>query len=177
MVISHDECYYLGYLSKKQGFKGGMIAFLDVDSPENYADLDMVLVELNAVLTPFFVETLELKDKNFVFLRFEGVGTASQIDELVGNALYLPLSKLPALGADEYYLHELPGMEVIDEKAGSLGPVDTVFDYSNNPLIRVWMDKTEVLIPLNDVFVKRVDKAKKRIHVDLPEGLLDVNAP
>jgi len=35
--------------------------------------------------------------------------------------------------------------------------------------------KTEVLIPINELFVKKVDKAKKQILVDLPKGLVDVN--
>lgn len=175
MVISPDECYYLGYLSKKQGFKGGMIAFFDVDSLDPYSKLDMVLVQINSVLTPFFVETIHLKDKNFVFLKFEGVADGSRADQMVGSELFLPLDRLPKLDDGEYYLHELPGMEVVDAEVGSLGRVDKIFDYANNPLIQLWHNGAEVLIPLSHPFLKKVDKDKKCIYVELPVGLLDVN--
>ncbi len=176
MVISPEECYYLGYISKKQGFKGGMIAFFDVDSLENYSDLDYVLVQLNEVLTPFFIETIHFKDKNFVFLKFEGVDDGDRADQLAGNELFLPLKKLPKLGDDEYYLHDLEGMEVIDETAGTIGKVDKVLDYTQNPLLQVTYNGAEVLIPLIDAFLQKVDKKAKKIFVDVPPELLVINA-
>lgn len=176
MVISPQECYYLGYISKKQGFKGGMIAFFDVDNLDNYSNLDYVLVQLNNVLTPFFIEAIHLKDKNFVFLKFEGVDDGDRADELAGNEIFLPLKKLPKLNDDEYYLHDLEGMEVIDETAGILGKVEKVLDYSQNPLLQLSYNGIEVLIPLIDTFVKKVDKKAKKIFVDVPKELLDINA-
>lgn len=176
MAISPEECYYLGYISKKQGFKGGMIAFFDVDNLDNYAKLDYVLVQLNNVLTPFFIEAIHLKDKNYVFLKFEGVDDGHRAEELAGNELFLPLKKLPKLGDDEYYLHDLEGMEVIDAEAGTLGTVEKILDYSQNPLLQLSYNGVEVLIPLIDSFVIKVDKKAKQIFVNVPAELLDINA-
>lgn len=176
MLIDKDECYYLGYVSKKQGFKGGVIAFLDVDDPGNYARLDSVLVELDGILTPYFIDHILLKDKNFVFLKIEGVDDGDTADRLVGKNLYLPLDVLPEPGEGEYYLHELPGMEVIDSTQGLLGCAEQVLDYSNNPLLQLWYGGSEVLIPLNPQFIERVDRREKKIYVTLPEGLLSINA-
>jgi 16S rRNA processing protein RimM len=173
--MTKDECYYLGYLSKTQGFKGGLLAFLDVDNTGDYINLESILVDLNGVLTPFFVEYLQLKDKNFVYLKLEDVDDRDSAIILSNKDLYLPLTDLPDLGDDHYYLHELNGMKVVDKQAGELGNVDTVLDYSTNPLIQVIKGSREILIPLNDDFVLKVDKALKTIEVDLPEGLIEVN--
>ncbi len=175
MVISHDACYYLGYVSKAQGFKGGIIAFLDVDDPSAYRNLKSLLIDINGVLTPFFVETLNLKDKGFVHLKLEGVDDGAAAARLANKELFLPLENLPELSEDEYYLHDLVGMKVEDAELGELGAVEKVMDYSANPMIQLFRDSAEVLIPLNDAFIDRVDKKNKIIFVSLPEGLIDLN--
>lgn len=175
MVISKDKCYYLGYLSKTQGYKGGLIAFFDVDDTREYRKLDHILVDLQGALTPFFIETINLKDKNFVHLKIDGINDEETATELAGNDLYLPLEDLPELPDDEYYLHDLAGMTVIDANAGEVGVVEQVLDYSNNPLLQVMQNENEILIPLIDAFVIKVDKKAKTIHTDVPEDLLDIN--
>lgn len=175
MIISKENCFYLGYISKSQGFKGGLIAFFDVDDTRKYAKLGHILVELHGVLTPFFLETVNLKDKNFVHLKIEGVDDQDTANELTGNDIYLPIEDLPKLRDDEYYLHDLIGMTVIDSTLGEVGTVEKVLDYNNNPLLQVMHNTDEILIPLIDNFVKQVDKKAKTILIDVPEDLLDIN--
>ncbi|MCZ4407545.1 ribosome maturation factor RimM [Cryomorphaceae bacterium 1068] len=175
MILSHKDCFNLGHIAKSKGFKGELSLFLDVDEPENYQELDRILVDLNGVLTPFFIDVFRLKNDGYADIKLEGVETKDDSVRLSGKRVYLPLTDLPPLPGDEYYLHDLEGMEVIDESHGNLGMVLKVLDYSNNPLLEVNDGKAEVLIPINDLFVKKVDKAKKQILVDLPEGLVDVN--
>lgn len=175
MVISKDKCYYLGYLSKTQGYKGGLIAFFDVDDTREYRKLDHILVDLHGALTPFFIETINLKDKNFVHLKIEGINDEDMAGELAGNDLYLPLEDLPKLPDDEYYLHDLVGMTVKDANAGEIGIVKQVLDYNNNPLLQIMQNEHEILIPLIDNFVNKVDKKARIVHTDVPEDLLDIN--
>jgi len=177
MVISKDKCYYLGYISKTQGYKGGLIAFFDVDDTQEYSKLDHVLVELYGALTPFFIETINLKDKNFVQLKIEGIDDEVTAGELAGKELYLPLKDLPELPDDEYYLHDLVGMTVEDATSGEIGVVTQVLDYSNNPLLQIMQNEHEILIPLIDNFVINVDKKARIVHTDVPEDLLDINKP
>lgn len=175
MTISKDECFYLGYISKTQGYKGGLIVFFDVDDIYEYRKLDRILVELHGVLTPFFIENVVLKDKNFVFLKIEGINDEDAATELAGNNLYLPLSYLPELPDDAYYLHDLEGMKVNDKKAGMVGMVNQVLDYSANPLLQIVEGDDEILIPIIEAFIVRVDKKEKIIYTDVPEGLIEIN--
>lgn len=175
MIISHKDCFNLGHIAKSKGFKGELSLFLDVDEPENYRDLDRILVDMNGVLTPFFIDSMRLKENGYADIKLEGVETKDDSVRLSGKQVFLPITDLPPLPDDEYYLHDLEGMKVIDATHGALGQVEKVLDYSNNPLIEVHDGQNEVLIPINDLFVKNVDKSKKEILVDLPEGLIDVN--
>lgn len=175
MIISKDNCFYLGYISKSQGFKGGLIAFFDVDDSRKYSKLDYILVDLHGALTPFYLETINLKDKNFVQLKIEGIDSAEAANELAGNEIFLPLEKLPKLKDGEYYLHDLVGMTVVDATTGEVGIVEKVLDYSNNPLLQIMQNTDEILVPLIDNFVKKVDNTAKTIYIDVPKDLLDIN--
>lgn len=175
MVITRDQCFYLGYISKTQGFKGGIIAFFDVDDTSNYQKLERLLVDLNGTLTPFFIDTLNLKDKGFVHLKLEGVDDRDRATYISNHDIYLPLTDLPKLPADQYYLHDLDGMTVKDENHGEIGVVEKVMDYNRNPLMQIMHGGNEVLIPISEPFIVRVDKVEKVVHVDLPEGLIEIN--
>ena len=58
--MTTDECYRLGKITKPFGFKGQVIFFLDVDCPEDYADLDSVFVEVKGALVPYFIEAIAI---------------------------------------------------------------------------------------------------------------------
>jgi 16S rRNA processing protein RimM len=175
MVPDKKDCYYLGYISKTKGFKGDLIIFMDVDDPSYYKSLEFMLIEQNGTLTPFFIKSIHLKQKNFAEVRLNGVESRDQAAEISGCDIYLPLTLLPKLDDDQYYLHDLEGMEVHDIQAGNVGSVQKVLDYGVNPLIEVLFEGREILIPLVDSIVQRVDKKNKIIHVELPEGLLELN--
>lgn len=49
-----DDCYYLGKVTKKHGFKGNLIIHLDTDEPELYNTLESVFIEIDGSLIPFF---------------------------------------------------------------------------------------------------------------------------
>ncbi len=170
-----DDCYYLGYISKTQGFKGQLIIFLDVDNAAEYANLDSFLVNLNGTLTPFFIEQIQIRDKNFAQVKLEDVDDREMAITLSNNDIYLPLTELPELADDEYYLHELVGMKVNDKELGNIGMVEKVIDHTTNPLLQLLHQDEEILIPLIDEFIIKVDKAIGSIEVDLPEGLIEIN--
>lgn len=152
-----------------------MIAFLDVDNAYDYAKLDKVLVDFNGSLHPFFLESITIRDKGFAHIKIEGINNRDAAVEIAGKELYLPLSELPQLPDDKYYLHDLVGMEVHDSTHGTIGKVEKVLDYSQNPLIQIFREYNEVLIPLNDQFLDRVDKKTRIIHVHIPIELLEIN--
>ena len=175
MSVSKENCFYLGKISKLQGFKGGMLAKFEVDELEDYASLDHFFLDIHQRLTPFFIESLNLKAKNFVWLKLEGIDSEAAASPLVGKEIYLPLAELPELLPDEYYLHDLKGMTVADSKAGILGSVSDVLEYPANVLLQIQGSQGEILIPLRDEFVLEVDKKNNKITVETPDGLIDLN--
>ena len=167
-----DDFFYLGYVAKARGIKGEVSIYLDVDFPEAYTELESVFVELDKQPIPFFVEWIQIKDKNFASVKFEDVDTEEKAKRMVKAGVYLPIDQLPALSGNQFYYHEIPGFTVIDQNHGELGVVSRVLDYAANPLIEIKRDYKEILIPINGDVIREVNRKERRLVVETPEGLL-----
>lgn len=172
--MNKADCFYLGYVAKLHGFKGEVSLFLDVTNPADYTTLDAVFIDINDQLTPFFVESLNLKNNGFAAVRFEGLNDENNAKKLLRKELYLPAQALPELEGKKFYDHEVVGFKVIDSAYGEVGILGQVVDFKINPLFQVMNGEKEVLIPILDDTVQKVDREKKELHVQSPAGLIEL---
>jgi 16S rRNA processing protein RimM len=170
-----DDCYQLGYVSRTHGLQGEVHIVLDVDFPEAYKEMESVLLQLqgSGTLIPFFIEYTHLQ-KSTAIVKFEDIDTIEQAEELLKAGLFLPLDKLPPLEEGQFYFHEIIGFGVQDEALGTLGSVKDVYEAGPQVLLAMDYQAHEILIPLTDEIVFRVDKEGKIVHTRLPEGLMDI---
>ena len=170
--MTKEECYQLGKITKPFGFKGQVIMFLDVDCPEDYAELDSAFVEVKGNLVPYFFK-LENINGNKAVATFEDL-TPEEAQALVGHELYLPLDLLPKLTGNQFYFHEGIGFNVIDDEHGDIGTIKSIIEYPAQPLFQIMKDEAEILIPMIDPVIKEVDRENKRIFISAPTGLIDL---
>jgi len=169
-----EQCYELGHISRTHGLDGGLKVSLDVDDPNAYADLESVYLLINGQLVPYLVEQLNIQPSGQSIAYLEGVETLEQAQALKGVKLYLPLTMLPELGQTQFYYHEIIGFDVEDVNLGKLGVVQSVYQLPAQDLIAMHYKGHEVLIPINEAIVLRLDRPARLLFVNLPEGLLDV---
>ncbi|MCH7402491.1 ribosome maturation factor RimM [Belliella kenyensis] len=172
--MNKDKCFQLGYISKVHGLHGEVTVVLDVDYPEAYEGLEHVFIEQKSRLVPFFIEYFEVQPSQKVLAKFEEYNSMDDAEKLVGSQLYLPLTALEELGDDQYYFHELVGFVVEDEKLGVIGTVNFIYDLQTQDLLGVDHKGKEVLIPIQDGIIQKVDKAAKKVYSQLPEGFLEI---
>jgi len=168
------DCFYLGKIVKKYSFKGELLVKLDTDEPEIFKNLESVFISLRNNLIPFFVDSCKLHKSQLLRIKFEEVDTEEDADALLKSDLYLPLSILPTLSGNKFYYHEVTGFTIIDENFGEVGVIDNINDTGAQELFVIDRDGIEILIPVNDEFIKKVDRDKKQILVSTPEGLIDL---
>ncbi|MBQ4377139.1 MAG: 16S rRNA processing protein RimM [Bacteroidales bacterium] len=170
--MTKEECYQLGKITKPFGFKGQVIFFLDVDDPMAYEGLESAFVEVKGALVPYFFKIINING-NKATVQFDDL-TAEQALALVGGDLYLPLSMLPKLTGNQFYFHEVEGFNVIDSQHGDIGTIRTVIDYPAQPLFQIFKGETEILIPVVDPVIDRVDRENKTIYITAPKGLIEL---
>lgn len=172
--MKKEDCFYLGKIVKKYSFKGEVLAKLDTDEPELYENLDAIFIDLRSNLVPFFIEHSQLHKSELLRIKFEDVDTEEDADTLLKCELYLPLDFLPELEDDKFYFHEVIGFMVEDKNFGKVGIIKSINDHTAQALFEIDRDGKEILIPMNDDFIIKVDKKKKIILVDTPQGLIDL---
>jgi 16S rRNA processing protein RimM len=115
--------------------------------------------------------------KNWLVLKFAGVDSILDAEVLVGTELQVPQSERAELELGAVYVSDLVGCVVFD-RGREVGRVSDVrFGAGEAPLLVVRSGKNELEIPYAQEFLVKTDLDHKRIEMNLPEGLLEVNAP
>ena len=168
------DCFYLGKIVRKYSFKGELLIKLDTDEPAMYENLDAVFIFVGNALIPFFIESSQLHKSDLLRVKFEEVANEEDADALMKSDVYLPLELLPKLEGNKFYFHEVIGFTMIDTNFGNVGTIKGINDNTAQSLFEIDRDGIEILIPMNDEFIQKVDREAKTITVETPEGLIDL---
>jgi len=169
-----EDCFYLGKIVKKHSFKGEVVIKLDTDEPEMYEKMESVFVNLGNNLIPFFIKKSLLQKGNQLRVRFENIDTEDDADSILKAGIYLPLTMLPKLSGKKFYFHEIIGFKVEDDKHGDIGIITGVNDTTSQPLFEIVFGEIQMLIPMLDEFILKVDRENKTMFLKTPEGLVDM---
>ncbi len=168
------DSIYIGQIAKLHGYKGGVSLFLDVTHPEEYMDMESFFIEIDGILTPFFVESFKLKNKGFAAVKFQGIDTEQEAKSLLKKKVFIPETELRELDESNFYDHEIIGYEVEDVVKGKIGKVTAIADLKQNPLLVIEFKDKEILLPIFEGLIVNVDRKLKRLKVKAPDGLIDL---
>ena len=169
-----EDCFYLGKIVTKHSFKGEVVIKLDTDEPELYQEMESIFVDLGNNLIPFFIEKSLLQKGNQLRVQFEDMYTEEEADAVLKAAVYLPLALLPKLTGNKFYFHEVIGFNAVDLHYGAIGTIVGVNDSTAQTLFEIKNGASEILIPMIDNFIKKVDRDEKTIVFETPKGLIDL---
>ena len=171
--MNKNDCFFFGKVTKTHGLKGEITIKLDVANPADFNDLRYLLIEERGNLIPYFIEKQKITgDKMFVQL--QDVKKMEQAVVFLGKAVFLPNELMPKLADDEFYYQEIVGFKLIDKTKGEIGEISAVLEYPTQAVIQVMKDGKEILIPIHDDIIQKVDKKAKTLTVNTPEGLIDM---
>jgi 16S rRNA processing protein RimM len=108
-------------------------------------------------------------------LKFRGIDTRTDAEALRGWEVRIPEEDRPPAPTGQYYLSDLIGYEVFTRDGRKLGAVGGWLDAGGPAILEVRSENAEVLVPLVPEICVNVDEPGKRITVELPEGLEDLN--
>ncbi len=179
MIPSTHAFVTLARILRPRGNKGEIVAEILTDFPERLTKLrEVYLWDGRGARRAAAVRNCWLHGDRAVF-HFEGQDSIAAAEKLRGLEVQVPLAERVQLPAGKYYVTDLAGCEVFAADGLLVGTVEEVQftgeKQAGTPLLVVRTPRGEVLIPFAEEICRKIDTAGRRIEVQLPEGLRELN--
>ena len=181
--MAPDDLVLVGRVERPHGLRGEVVVHPLTDFGDERFVPDATLTTARPGRTPDGTTVLRIeavrwhKDRPLVL--FEGVETVEDAEALRGQGLWIAASSRPALEPGRFYETDLVGcqVETVGPPATTVGTVQRVDGTAGNSILVIEAPHGEVLVPLADEICRVIDPAARRIVIDPPAGLLELNAP
>jgi 16S rRNA processing protein RimM len=165
----------IALLGKTRGNRGEVTAFPLSSKLERFESLKEVFLFGTGERRE--VESTWFHNGTLIF-KFRGIDTISEAELLAGVEVRVPVSERIPLEEGEFFQDDLIGCDVVDRRTGeSIGPVTAWDDAGGSGLLVVGRGEDALLIPFTRSICVEINPAARRITVELPEGLRDINRP
>ena len=172
IMIKKDEVYKIGVINKPHGVKGE-VSFTFTDDIFDRVDCDYLILLMDGIFVPFFMEEYRFRSDNAALVKFEDIDTAEKARMFTNVEVYFPVKfaeEQDEISSWNFFI----GFEVNDVNHGNLGKIIDVDDATMNVLFIIEReDGEELMLPAHEEFILDIDRKKKTMKVDIPEGLLD----
>ena len=169
-MIKAEEVYKIGRIGKAHGVKGE-VSFQFDDDIFDRVDADYLVLDIDGILVPFFMEEYRFRSDTVCLVKFKGVDTQQRAQELTGCDVFFPRA-LAEEGDEIPSLASLVGYEIVnafDDK--TIGKIAAIDDSTVNILFEL---ENGTLIPASDELITDIDAEQRMIRMNIPEGLLDI---
>jgi 16S rRNA processing protein RimM len=164
----------LGRIIKISGYEGAVAVKLEKIFTENLPKMESVFLEIEGRPVPFLISGLEYAGADILKLSFEEYDSNEKINEFLGCRIFLTSGIYDNNLKDDN--ENLVGYTVFMQEDKLLGSISEVLPNNGQWLINVKsLNKKDILIPFHEHFIVSVDKRKKIIIMEIPDGLTEIN--
>jgi 16S rRNA processing protein RimM len=168
-MIRADDVYRIGRIGKAHGVKGE-VTFMFDDDIFDRADADYLILEVDGILVPFFMEEYRFRTDSTALVKFDGIDTQERARELTNCDVYFP--RALADDDEELTYASLAGFSLVDAVSGkTVGRIASIDDQTANILFEL---EDGTLVPAHEELIAGIDKQQRQIMITLPEGILDL---
>lgn len=169
-MIKKEDVYKIGRIGKAHGVKGE-VTFLFDDDVFDRVDAEYLILEVDGILVPFFMEEYRFRTDSTALVKFEDIDSQDRARELTNCDVYFP-RELADGDEEELTYTFLVGFDIIDDHSGkNIGTIASIDDNTMNILFEL---EDGTLIPASEELITDIDKDNKTITIALPEGILDL---
>lgn len=175
-MIKQEEVFKIGKLAKTHGLKGEIAFRFDSDIFDQ-VECPYLVLKIDEILVPFFIEEYRFKGSETALLTFENIDSEEKASKLQGLEVYFPrkyYTEAEEKQELDYSWEYFIGFVAIDNNAGVLGTIVEIDTQTINTLFRIEAeDGEEYIIPAVEEFILGIDNDKKELMLELPEGLIE----
>lgn len=173
-MIRREELIKIGQFNKPHGVRGEL-SFTFTDDVFDRGESPYIVCCIDNIFVPFFIEEYRFKTGTTALIKLVDVESDEAARDFTNLEVFYPktyyVENDEEATPDDYFI----GFTINDITHGALGEVTAIDDSTINVLFVVTTpDDRELLIPVQEAFVRAIDEEERIIHMDLPNGLLDM---
>jgi 16S rRNA processing protein RimM len=163
----------IGKLASTFGVKGEMILMHHLGKKTSLKNIEAIFIEAKKdEMLPYFIEYAKIKTEKEIFLKLEGINSKETAQKLLQKEVWLTEEAFEKHAGKSAPI-SFVGFHLID-KENDLGEIAEVIEQPHQILCKIIISGKEALIPIHERTLQKIDKKKKQLHVELPDGLLEV---
>lgn len=171
-----EELVEIGRTSKSHGLQGGIRFDIRDEYIEDFLSVEVVFIEQKGQPVPYFIE--EVKGVHLV-VELEGIKTKEAATELAKKKVFIRKESLipedqKMFVAEGLEYEPYVGYMVEEATLGEIGKILEIVEYPQQELALIEYKEKEILIPLNDTFIKGINDADQKIFMSLPEDMIAI---
>ncbi len=172
-MIEKKDCFLFARITKTHGIDGKIIFQLEEEADWENVEIKTIFLEIDGLLVPFFISKngFKMKSDSSAIIKLEDINSEKEAKKILKNDVFLPKEEFEIENEENSFLDFL----VIDTEEGELGKITEILEFPKHSVFQIMKEEKEILIPVNDVFFKKIDEENKIIYTNLPEGLIDIN--
>jgi len=172
-MIQKEEVSRIGFFSKPHGIKGELSLVTEYELFEGENDPYLVC-EMDGILVPFFVESFRSKGKSVILVKLNGIDDEKLAKRFVKQEVFYPSNRLtePEIKKEPWAF--CTGYMLVNNMDDEVGVITEVDNTTINTLLRVDYQGRELLVPMSSEIFKAAAFTMKKLHVALPNGILDL---
>lgn len=163
----------IGKIAATFGVKGEIVLQHHLGKKTSLKGLEAIFIEVQKdELLPYFITSTKIKSPDEIYIALDGIDSRETAQQLLQKQVWLT--------EEEFHKHttkaspiSLLGFHIIDN-GNDLGEILEIIEQPHQILGRIAWKGKEALIPLNEQFLQKIDKKKKQVVVELPEGLMEI---
>jgi 16S rRNA processing protein RimM len=179
MAIKEQVFVNIGHTKRAHGLTGEIKVSIEDQYLEDFLKNERIFIAVKSSKIPYFIANVRGKGELIV-----------QLEDVVGRDAAQVLQSKEIFLREQDILHEeerelevpddsleyegLTGFFILDKTLGEIGVINEVLEMPQQEMAFMVYKGREVLVPLNKQLIVEVDEEKRIVHMDLPEGLLDV---
>jgi 16S rRNA processing protein RimM len=172
--MAYNYGILLGRITKVSGYEGAVTVKLERYFSGKIPQIESVFLEIEGRPVPFFISGSDYSGGDILKLKFEGYDSSDKVGEFTGCRIFLTTN----IGSDDTIedFQSLAGYTVMTRDKKLLGTVTEVIQNRGQWLLNISSPAgKEILVPLHEHFVVKIDNRKMIVVMDIPDGLTEIN--
>ncbi len=167
----------VGFVTKPKGLKGALrVSFEDFFTDYLVEhELDFIFVNIKGQYAPFFIEKIDGLDTHNVSIKFEDVENVKTAERLQNSSLYVDQDLVDKhMEVEEEEWAYLIGYTVLNQVGEMISKIEGIVYFPKHELLQLQYQNRELLLPIHEDMILHIDEDAKKIQMELPEGILDL---